>query len=117
MYSNIEEIFDYENYEENDWGFYVDIENIKENIKQTIKEQPYDDIYVSHTYPININNTYNKSYNEIDYYGNERNNSLKKLYNEQNLYKNKNNTSSDNLFNFSSTTIIAVVSCIILFII
>jgi hypothetical protein len=113
MYSNIEEIFDFENYEENDWGFYVDIENIKENIKQNIKEQPDDDIYVNHTYPINVNN----SYTGIDYYENERNNSHKKLYNEQNLYKNKKNTSSDNLFNFSSTTIIAVVSCIILFII
>ena len=102
------------NIDEN-WGFYVDIENLKtDSLNNNVNIEPNNDYDCDYDYDDNYNNNY---YNKR--YGSESYNS-EIFYMDEDIEskKNKNiNTVNDMIMNVSSATLItAALSCIILFI-
>jgi hypothetical protein len=94
------------NIDEN-WGFYVDIENLKPvSLNNNVNIEPNDDYY---------NKRYgSESYNSEIFYMDEDIESNKNIDNYKN---NKINTVNDMIMNVSSATLItAALSCILLFI-
>ncbi len=113
------------NIDEN-WGFYVDIENLKtESLNNNVNIEPSDnynydydcDYDYNYDYNYDNNNYYNKKYGSESY-------NSEIFYMDEDIESNKNkninkniNTVNDMIMNVSSATLItAALSCIILFI-